>query len=80
MVLNMTASSIENAEGKVLTENISGENYTPYGLFKKLNGIALFESASFGKGKGRYSIIMLRDAFSVFQVGKEFFLKKKGKI
>ncbi|RKX92756.1 MAG: anthranilate synthase component I [Spirochaetes bacterium] len=76
----MTASSIENAEGKVLTENISGENYTPYGLFKKLNGIALFESASFGKGKGRYSIIMLRDAFSVFQVGKEFFLKKKGKI
>jgi len=69
-----------NQNSMVLAKNISGENYTPYGLFKKLKGIALFESASFGKGKGRYSIIMLKEAFSVFQSENEIFLKRKGKI
>ena len=77
--LSTTKSNISNNK-KILIENISGENYTPYALFKKLNGIALFESASFGKGKGRYSIIMLREAFSVFQMGDEIFLKRKGKV
>ncbi len=64
---------------RILLETISGENFTPYGLFKKLNGIALLESASFGKGKGRYSILMLKKAFSIYQIDDKIFLETENK-
>jgi len=62
----------------VYITTLNGENFTPYSLFCKLKGIALLESASFGRGKGRYSIILLKEAFSAFQKDEKIFIKRDG--
>ncbi len=43
------------------------DRYTPYSLGKKINAIAILESASFSKGKDRYSILMVEEAFKIIQ-------------
>ncbi len=49
---------------------ISGEKFTPYSLYRKLNGRALLESASFARGKARFSLILVKEAFRVQQSGE----------
>ncbi|MCM1322258.1 MAG: chorismate-binding protein [Bacteroides sp.] len=51
----------------MLTETIRGEHFTPFSLAKKFNAKAVLESASFSHGKNRYSILMIDEAFRVFQ-------------
>ncbi|MCQ2590874.1 MAG: chorismate-binding protein [Treponema sp.] len=46
---------------------ISNARYTPYLLAKKINATAILESASFQKGRARYSILMTEEAFKVVQ-------------
>lgn len=46
---------------------ISNARYTPYLLAKKINAKAILESASFQKGRARYSILMTEEAFKVIQ-------------
>lgn len=46
---------------------LSSQRYTPYNLAKKLNAIAILESASFTKGRQRYSILMIKKAFTIVQ-------------
>ncbi len=46
---------------------LSGDRFTPYSLAKKLNAVAVLESASFSQGKARYSILMLSEAFRIRQ-------------
>jgi anthranilate synthase component 1 len=64
-------------QGAVRT--IAGERYTPFSLAKKLGAKVLLESASFIKGRERYSILLLKEAFSVYQEGDEIFLLRGGK-
>ncbi len=67
---------------------INGERFTPFSLAKKLNARVLLESASFVRGRERYSIMLIKEAFSVFEKNdgiilqkdnKRFRLKSKGK-
>ncbi|MFP4363238.1 MAG: chorismate-binding protein [Spirochaetia bacterium] len=58
---------------------LSGERYTPYNLAKKLNAKAVLESANYEKGKERYSIILVKEAFQVCQSGNDFFMVTQGK-
>ena len=46
---------------------ISSERYTPFSLAKKIGAKAILESASFNKGRERYSIIMAEEAFKIVQ-------------
>ena len=48
---------------------ISSERYTPYSLARKLEATAILESASFAKGRERYSILMTEEAFKIIQDG-----------
>ena len=57
---------------------INGERFTPLSLAKKLEARALLESASFHKGKERYSFLLLREAFRIFQKGDDFFMTRDG--
>ena len=41
---------------------ISNSRYTPYLLAKKIGASAILESASFAKGRERYSILMTEEA------------------
>ncbi len=46
---------------------ISSERYTPYSLARKIGAKAILESASFQKGRERYSILLADEAFKVIQ-------------
>lgn len=47
--------------------SFSSERYTPYSLARKIGATAILESASFSKGRERYSILMTREAFKIIQ-------------
>ena len=47
--------------------SLSCERYTPFSLARKLGASAILESASFVRGKDRYSILLLEPAFHIVQ-------------
>jgi len=59
----------------LIIKTIHGERFTPFSLCKKLKASALLESASFWGGKSRFSIILEREAFKVFQIGTDIYLE-----
>ena len=46
---------------------LSSERYTPFSLAKKIGAKAILESASFNKGRERFSILMTAEAFKIVQ-------------
>lgn len=58
---------------------IPGERFTPYTLAVKLGAKVILESSSFVKGKERYSILLVEEAFTISQREGAVFLKKDGK-
>lgn len=58
---------------------ISSARYTPYHLAKKINATAILESASFQKGRARYSILMTEEAFKVIQEEDDIYFLIDGK-
>jgi len=54
---------------------IAGERYTPYGIARKLNAQVILESSSFHKGRERYSLLMVKEAFRLEQQGREISLR-----
>jgi len=65
--------------GDGIIKTIPGERFTPYSVAKKLNARVLLESSSFKKGKERYSILMVKEAFTVFEEDRKTYLKIEGK-
>jgi len=55
----------------LLYKCISNSRYTPYLLAKKIGASAILESASFTKGRERYSILMTEEAFRIKQEGDD---------
>ena len=43
------------------------ERYTPFSLARKIGAKVILESASFARGKQRYSILMTEEAFHIVQ-------------
>jgi anthranilate synthase component 1 len=66
-------------ERKAITiRTINGERFTPLSLAKKLGARALLESASFQRGRERFSFLLLKEAFRVSQKGRDFFMSRDG--
>jgi anthranilate synthase component 1 len=63
---------------RALIRTLPGEQFTPYSLFRKLGARCLLESASFHRGKARYSIILVREAFRVVQRGDRMVIQGEG--
>jgi anthranilate synthase component 1 len=59
--------------------SIPGERFTPFSLAKKLGARAVLESASFKKGKERYSILLLDEAFRIIQEADQVAIEIDGK-
>ncbi|MCK5200522.1 MAG: anthranilate synthase component I, partial [Spirochaetales bacterium] len=57
---------------------VTGERFTPYSLARKLNAIAILESASFDQGKSRYSILLIKEAFKVVQQKNDIYMEVNG--
>jgi anthranilate synthase component 1 len=62
-----------------LVKTLNGERFTPYTLATKLEAQVLLESASFAKGRQRWSLMLVKEAFRVYQKNNSIFLKKDGK-
>ena len=58
---------------------ISNSRYTPYLLAKKIGASAILESASFAKGRERYSILMTEEAFKIKETDDGIFFVIDGK-
>ena len=58
---------------------IPGERFTPYTLARKLDASVLLESASFHRGRERYSILLLQPAFTVSERGGEVIMTRAGR-
>jgi anthranilate synthase component 1 len=71
---------VKSSEQTVLFKSIHGEKFTPFSLCRKLNARVLLESAAFGSGKGRYSILLIRKAFSLFQKGERILMERDGRV
>lgn len=57
---------------------LPGERFTPYGLARKLNATVVLESSSYQKGRERYSLLMVHEAFRLEQRGREIALWVEG--
>ena len=55
------------------------ERFTPFALAKKLNAKILFESSSFQRGRSRYSLLVLDEAFRLIQRGDAVLFQASGK-
>ncbi len=58
---------------------VAGERFTPFTLARKLNARVILESSSFQKGKERYSILMIDEAFRIVQKDDLIFMRREGK-
>lgn len=55
---------------------IAGDRYTPYSLAAHLKAKVLLESSSYKKGRERYSLLMIQEAFRISQQGSTIRLHK----
>lgn len=63
----------------LLIRELPAERFTPYSLARKLGAKALLESASFLKGRERYSLLLIEEAFRLEQVKSDVFFIKNGR-
>ena len=66
------------AQPAVMIRKINGERFTPLSLAKKLGATALLESASFQRGRERFSFLLLKEAFRVYQQGDDLLMLRDG--
>ncbi|HEQ72587.1 MAG TPA: hypothetical protein ENN69_08870, partial [Spirochaetia bacterium] len=62
-----------------LVKTLPGERYTPYSLADKLDARVLLESASFHRGRERWSLLLVREAGKIIQEGDDLLLAAKNK-
>ena len=55
--------------------NLENTRYTPFLLAKKIDARAILESASFQKGRERFSILMVDEAFKIVEENKKVFFE-----
>lgn len=70
---------MQTVENDVRTDGVikvvPGERFTPYTLAKKLGAKAVLESSSFTRGRERYSILLVKEAFKLSQEADGVFLE-----
>ena len=55
--------------GNVTMRTLPGEKHTPFGLARKLDAKVILESSSLSRGRERYSLLLVEEAFQVRQEG-----------
>jgi len=61
-----------------IIKKLPGERFTPFALADKLKAKIILESAAFTRGKSRYSVLMVQEAFRVSQKGEAIFIEEQG--
>ena len=68
-----------NTPSAVSYKKIAADCYTPVGILDSLSGKMLLESAYHETGKGKYSILILDEAFTAAKEGKKYYIVNNGK-
>ncbi len=55
--------------GNVTMRSLPGEKHTPFGLARKLDAKVILESSSLSRGRERYSLLLVEEAFQIRQEG-----------
>jgi anthranilate synthase component 1 len=66
----------QNTRSDGIIRMLPGERFTPFALARKLDAKILFESSSFQRGRSRYSLLVLDEAFRLIQRGDEVLIRK----
>ena len=74
----MNAAAQVRSDG--LIKVISGERFTPFALAKKLDARVILESSSFKKGRERYSLLLVKEAFQLHQLPTRVVLYPAGNV
>ena len=53
--------------GDIAVRILPGEKHTPFGLARKLNAKVILESSSLSRGRERYSVLLVQEAFQIHQ-------------
>ncbi|POR04165.1 anthranilate synthase [Alkalispirochaeta sphaeroplastigenens] len=61
---------MEDYRDNQIIKVLSGERFTPLGLARKLKARVILESATFEGGRARYSLLVVQEAFRVYQRGR----------
>jgi len=61
-----------------LVKIISADTFTPLSLARKLNARVILESSTYLKGRSRYSLLMIDEAFTIVQEGSQIYLQFPG--
>ncbi len=61
-----------------MVKKIPGERFTPFALAGKLEAVVILESSSLSKGRERYSLLLIKEAFRIEQKGNDCFLVAPG--
>ena len=73
MSVNVKSDTEYRTDGIIKT--IPGERFTPYSVAKKLGAKVLLESSSFNKGRERYSILLVKRAFTIYEKDRNIYLQ-----
>ena len=57
--------------GTCILRTLPGEKHTPFGLARKLGAKVILESSSLSRGRERYSVLLVEEAFQVRQEGED---------
>jgi len=68
--LNQTTSS----KARIFTKIVSADRLTPVKILEQMSATALLETAYAETGKGKYSIIMLKEAFTIYKKESNYYL------
>lgn len=62
-----------------IIKTLPGERFTPFALADKLQARVILESAAFTRGRSRYSILMVKEAFCLYQKNDEIIIEENNK-
>ena len=63
----------------ILVRKFPGDKYTPYGLASKLGARAILESSTLERGKDRYSLLLIEEAFRIVHHSEEEYMFRSGR-
>ena len=68
-------SKDSKTKARIVSKRIAADRITPIQILEKMKAVALLESAYHETGKGKYSILILKEAFTLYKESDKYFLK-----
>ncbi len=71
-------TSDRTSDSEIIIKIVPGEKHTPYSLAEKLGARCILESSSIDKGRERYSVLLIKEAFKLIQDQEDILFLRQG--